>query len=74
MILLLICAAALALHVILCLKGRPYYGAVIPMLYIAAVIAVAVMYEFRVSDLPSMAAPLVVLLIIWYICRRFRKK
>ena len=75
MILLIVFAAALVIHIILCGKDR-YYGAVIPALYAIAAIVTAVIYadSFRVKDIPGMALPLAVLLIIWYICYRFRKK
>ncbi len=75
MILLIIFAAALVIHIILCGKAL-YYGAVIPALYTAAAIVTAVIYSesFRAADIPKMALPLAVLLIIWYVRRRFRKK
>lgn len=75
MILLVVFAAALVMHIILCGKDL-YYGAVIPALYVVAAVVTAIAYagSFRPADIPKMAAPLAVLLVIWYVRRRFGKK
>lgn len=74
MILLIVCAAALALHIILCGK-KLYYGAVIPALYVVAAAFTAIAYadSFRAADIPKIAVPLAILLVIWYVRRRFAK-